>query len=40
MVSVSDNLTAQKNNQVLHCDQSSKTGWPPVKLAVERFYFG
>ena len=39
MVGVSDNLIARKSNQVLHCDQSSKTGWPPIKLAVERFYF-
>ena len=40
MVGVSDNPIAWKSNQVLHCDQSSKPGWPPIKLAVERFYFG
>lgn len=40
MVGVSGNPIAWKSNQVLHCDQSSKPGWPPIKLAVERFYFG
>ena len=38
-VGVSDNLIAWKSHQVLPCGQSSKSGWPPVKVAVEGFCF-